>query len=134
MAFLTVAVMTAPGMVTPQTGTPYEQLKWPVTEQQYKDSLPADVDKESGSRLPFVDRGELDEEGGGLAQLTLQAESMAAAPDHAVALGMIVNELVTNALKYAYPDEKGAIRVILKRDGDNRRPALEKGGPGPRVP
>lgn len=57
-----VAMMVVPYMVAAQA-TPYQQLKWPVTEQEYKAALPADVDKESGSRLPFVNRDELDEEG-----------------------------------------------------------------------
>lgn len=58
-----LATLAVPVILMGQTETPYQQLKWPVTREQYEASLPADVDKESGSRLPFVDRGELDEEG-----------------------------------------------------------------------
>lgn len=36
----------------------------------------------------------------------------------AVAVGLIINEAVTNALKYAFPDERsGTVSVSLKRDG-----------------
>jgi two-component sensor histidine kinase len=33
---------------------------------------------------------------------------------------VIVNELVMNALKYAYPDGKGPIRVDIRETGGNR--------------
>ncbi len=41
------------------------------------------------------------------------------ASDRAVPLGLILNELLTNALKYAFPEERsGAVSVRFVRDGD----------------
>src|SRR5215472_12127306 len=56
-------------------------------------------------------------EGERMSRLTLKAEPIEIDPDRAVAVGIIVNELVMNAVKYAYPDDAGPIHVELRGDG-----------------
>jgi two-component sensor histidine kinase len=49
----------------------------------------------------------------------VDAEPITAGTDKAVPLGLIVNELVTNAFKYAFPDgAEGLVQVILRRVGN----------------
>ena len=69
-------------------------------------------------------------EGNRMSRLTLKAEPIEIDPDRAVAIGIIVNELVMNAVKYAYPDGAGPIHVDLKAQGDDLELSIADDGVG----
>jgi two-component sensor histidine kinase len=65
-----------------------------------------------------------------MSRLTLKAEPIEIDPDRAVAIGIIVNELVMNAVKYAYPDGAGPIHIVLNAQGDDLELSIADDGVG----
>jgi PAS domain S-box-containing protein len=64
--------------------------------------------------------------------LTVEAEDLALDMDRAIPCGLVLNELVTNALKYAFPDpgRGGAIVVRLAKNGGDIVLTVEDDGVG----
>lgn len=63
--------------------------------------------------------------------LNAMAEAHAIDSERAILVGLVLNECVTNALKYAFPDEQpGRVAVRFIRDGDAFRLTIEDDGTG----
>jgi two-component system, sensor histidine kinase PdtaS len=77
-----------------------------------------------GSRIGFIDLADfmnqlcnqLGNNAGGHV-LNCHADPMPVSADHAIPLGLLINELVTNAVKYAYPSGIGVIDVTAHEIG-----------------
>jgi two-component sensor histidine kinase len=68
----------------------------------------------------------------GSVRVELEADPLSLDIDQSMALGLIVNELMTNALKYAYPGERsGTLRIRLSEQPDGQRLlSVSDDGPG----
>lgn len=63
--------------------------------------------------------------------LDVDVEELSLPSTRAVCIGLIVNELVTNAIKYAFPDDReGSICVYLECDGSQVEVGVEDDGIG----
>jgi two-component sensor histidine kinase len=52
-------------------------------------------------------------------KIEVESEALNIDPDRAVPLGLLVNELVTNAIKHAFPDGTGRVVLRARRIGDH---------------
>lgn len=62
--------------------------------------------------------------------LTLEIEDVSLGMDRAIPCGLVINELITNALKHAFPGGKGSLRVAMSREGNQLRLIVADDGVG----
>lgn len=88
-----------------------------------------------GSQIGFVDLEDFVTElckklKGATGRLSLHShvDSMSLSADHAIPLGLLVNEIVTNAVKYAYPEGEGVIEISAREiEGQLRLEVSDQG-------
>lgn len=66
----------------------------------------------------------------GKVALEVEMDEVAAKPDLAIPLGLILNELLTNSMKYAFAGRGGRLRVSLKASGGVLRLLVSDDGQG----
>jgi two-component sensor histidine kinase len=67
----------------------------------------------------------------GRIEVRVEAEDVRFAVDRAVPCGLLLNELLSNAFKHAFPDGRGGqVRIGLRTDGARVRLAVEDTGVG----
>ena len=66
----------------------------------------------------------------GSVEKKIHVEDLSMGIDTAIPCGLIINELVTNSLKYAFPDGKGKIKVELEPFQDNIKLIISDNGIG----
>ncbi|WP_420738210.1 sensor histidine kinase [Bradyrhizobium japonicum] len=90
-----------------------------------------------GSRIGFIELADFMSElckklrgNTGGHTLHCHADSMLVSADHAIPLGLLINELVTNAVKYAYPEDGGEIKVSAREVEGHLRVEISDEGTG----
>jgi two-component sensor histidine kinase len=82
--------------------------------------------------LPELAEDVLNAEGLGTVRLKVEAEPVRASVSQAATLGLMVNELLTNAVKYAFDEDgSGDLSLTLRPVGDGRAEiVVQDSGPG----
>lgn len=103
-----------------------------VHEHLYESSSLARIDtREYVDDLVSTVIGSMDLSGGRI-NVTSSVAELPLDIDHAIPLGLIINELLSNALKYACPERNGTVRLSLEQRG--RSVFLEIADDGPGIP
>jgi len=93
-----------------------------VHEQIYRNDQFGLVD--ASAYIPAI-IGKLVESYGREVKVTYDLEPMEVDREHALPLGLVANEVVSNAMKYAFPDNRdGVLAVTLKKSEDGRMGVL----------